>query len=84
MVLQQLLCWQYSLSSLAGKIGGVHLPPLEPQKSNNGHIAGGIGGVTVAMVLIVILVVFIRKDSCNTSHSIRASDKKHWSYNRMY
>ena len=47
------------VSSLAGKIG-VHLPPLEPQTSNNGHIAGGTGGVTVAMVLIVILVVFIR------------------------
>lgn len=45
---------------VAGKIVGVHIPPPEPQTSNVDPIAGGIGGVIVAIVLIVIRVVFIR------------------------
>ena len=38
----------------------VKLPPPEPQTSNIGVIAGGIGGVTVAIVLVVILIILIR------------------------
>ena len=36
------------------------LPLPEPQKTNIGPIAGGIGAVVVVMVLVVILVIFIR------------------------
>jgi hypothetical protein len=48
------------LSSLSGKIVVVHLSPPEPQTSNIDSIAGGIGGVVVAIVVGVILVIFTR------------------------
>ena len=38
----------------------VKLPPPDPQTSNIGPIAGGIGGVAMAIVLVVILIIFIR------------------------
>jgi hypothetical protein len=48
------------LSSLSGKIVVVQLSPPEPQTSNIDPIAGGIGGVVVAIVVVMILVIFIR------------------------
>jgi hypothetical protein len=48
------------LSSLSGKIVAVQLSPPEPQTSNINPITGDIGGVVVAIVLVVILVIFIR------------------------
>jgi hypothetical protein len=48
------------LSSLSGKIVAVQLSPPEPQRSNIDAIAGCIGGVVVAIVVGVILVIFIR------------------------
>jgi hypothetical protein len=48
------------LSSLSGKIVIVQLSPPELQKSNIDAIAGCIGGVLVAVVVGVILVIFIR------------------------
>ena len=38
----------------------VKLPQPDPQTSNIGPIAGGIGGVAMAIVLVVILIIFIR------------------------
>lgn len=38
----------------------VKLPPPDPQTSNIGPIAGGVGGVAMAIVLVVILIIFIR------------------------
>jgi hypothetical protein len=38
----------------------VKLSPPESQTSNIGPIAGGIGGVGVAIVLVIIIVFFIR------------------------
>jgi hypothetical protein len=48
------------LSSLSGKIIVVQLSPPEPQTSNIDAIAGCIGGVEVAIVVVMILVFFIR------------------------
>jgi len=48
------------LSSLSGKILVVQSSPLEPQTSTIGPIAGGIGGVAVAIVVVVIIAIFIR------------------------
>ena len=48
------------MSSLSGKIVVAQLSPPEPQTSNIDAIAGGIGGVEVAIVVGVILVIFIR------------------------
>jgi hypothetical protein len=48
------------LSSLSGKIVVVQLSPPYPQTSNIDPIAGCIGGVVVAIVVGVILVIFIR------------------------
>jgi hypothetical protein len=48
------------LSSLSGKIVAVQLSPPEPQTSNIDAIARCIGGVEVAIVVVVILVFFIR------------------------
>jgi hypothetical protein len=48
------------LSSLSGKIVAVQLSPPEPQTSNIDAIAGCIGGVVVAIVVGVILIIFIR------------------------
>jgi hypothetical protein len=48
------------LSSLSGKIVIVQLSPPDRQKSNIDAIAGCIGGVLVAIVAGVILVIFIR------------------------
>jgi hypothetical protein len=47
------------LSYLSDKIVVVQLSPPEPQTSNVDPIAGGIGGVVVAVVVVVIHV-FIR------------------------
>jgi hypothetical protein len=63
------------LSSLSGKIVAVQLSPPEPQTSNIDAIAGCMGGVVVAIVVGVILVIFIREDSSSTTLSTRASDK---------
>jgi len=38
----------------------VQAPSSDPQTTNIGPIAGGIGAVVVVMVLVVILVIFIR------------------------
>jgi hypothetical protein len=48
------------LSSLPGKIVIVQLSHTELQKSNIDAIAGCIGGILVAIVVGVILVIFIR------------------------
>ena len=48
------------MSSLSGKIAIVQLSPPDLQKSNIDAIAGFIGGVLVAIVVGVILVIFIR------------------------
>jgi hypothetical protein len=48
------------LSSLSGKIVAVQLSSPEPQTSNIDPISWCIGGVVVAIVLVVILVIFIR------------------------
>ena len=48
------------MSSLSGKIVIVQISPPELQKSNIDAIAGCIGGVVVAIVLGVILIIFIR------------------------
>jgi len=42
------------LSSLSGKKIVVQSSPLDPQTSTIGHIAGGIGGVAVAIMLVAI------------------------------
>jgi len=38
----------------------VQYSPLEPQTSSIDPIAGGIGGVAVAIVVAVILAIFIK------------------------
>jgi hypothetical protein len=38
----------------------VKLPPPEPETSDIGPVAGGIGGVAVLIVLVVIIIIFIR------------------------
>ena len=63
------------MSSLSGKIVVVHPPPKELQTRHIDLIAGDIGGVVVAIVLVVILAIFIRYNSSSTTPSTGASDK---------